>query len=205
MASKDQAGGLRERKKALTRDTIEEVAVRRFLAEGYERVRLEDICSEALVSPRTFFRYFTSKEDLVLGRLRAHLVLAEELLEERPADEPVPDSLRAVINRVAADYVAEPERELARLRLVTTTPALESGLLNLFAGFERLIRSFAAARLRAGEGSRDIRLLAAAAVSAFRVGLETWIDGDAGPDLAGLVIENLEVLLARWSGEEIGQ
>jgi AcrR family transcriptional regulator len=108
--------GLREQKKALTRATIESTALDRFLADGYEAVRLEDLCAECLVSTRTFFRYFTSKEDLVFGRLRSHLLLAEELLADRPAKEPVLMSLRAVIAAVAADYAAEPERELARRR-----------------------------------------------------------------------------------------
>ena len=72
--------GLREQKKALTRATLEATALERFLAEGYEPVRLEDLCAECLVSTRTFFRYFTSKEDLVLGRLRSHLDLATATL-----------------------------------------------------------------------------------------------------------------------------
>src|SRR5436190_9727407 len=80
--------GLREQKKALTRATIETKALERFLVDGYEPVRLEDLCAECLVSTRTFFRYFSSKEDLVLGRLRRHLELATELFARQPVDTP---------------------------------------------------------------------------------------------------------------------
>jgi AcrR family transcriptional regulator len=188
------AGGLRARKKTLTRDTIEDTALHQFIDRGYDRVRVEDICADSLVSQRTFFRYFTSKEDLVLGRLRAHLAQAEHLFATRPADEPVPETLRTVINQVAQDYVAEPEREVLRLRLVTTTPALETGLLHVFAGFERLVRDFAAARMDIAPDSRQARLLAAAVVAAFRVGLEMWIDNAGDLDLAALIAGNVETV-----------
>jgi AcrR family transcriptional regulator len=190
----DQTGGLRERKKALTRDTIEDVALRLFLEKGYDQVRLQDICEDALVSQRTFFRYFTSKEDLVLARLRAHLVLAERLFDARPAREPLLDSLRAVIDQVAQDYVTEPERELTRLRLVRSTPLLETGMLGVFAEFDRLVGGYAAKRMKPHGDRRYARLLAAAATGAFRVGLEIWIGNDAAVDLPRLIADNLGVL-----------
>ena len=188
------AGGLRAQKKALTRATLETRALERFLAEGYEPVRLEDLCAECLVSTRTFFRYFASKEDLVLGRLRSHLELAAELFARQPAEKPLLVSLRAVINETVADYAADPQRELARLRLVTTTPVLEAGLGRVFSGFERLVREFVAAQSNTDEEARDPRLIAAAAVAAFRVGLELWVAGDGSSDLGGLIIANLDEL-----------
>jgi AcrR family transcriptional regulator len=188
------SGGLRERKKAMTRGTVEETALRLFLDRGYDQVRLEDICAESTVSLRTFFRYFTSKEDLVLGRLRAHLDEAERLFAERPAKEPLRESLRAVVGQTVEDYATGPERELTRLRLVTTTPALGAGLTGVFAGFERLVRRVAAKRLRSREDARRPRLVAAAAVAAFRVGLEMWVEYNGRRDLANLVLGNLDDL-----------
>jgi AcrR family transcriptional regulator len=196
MSTDSTSIGLREQKKALTRATLEARALERFLAEGYEPVRLEDLCAECLVSTRTFFRYFTSKEDLVLGRLRSHLELANLLFARQPASAPLLVSLRAVIAETVADYAADPDRELARLRLVTTTPALEAGLGRVFAGFERLVRRFAAERMKTEEDARAPRLVAAAAVAAFRVGLEMWVASEASRDLADLIIGNLDELTA---------
>jgi AcrR family transcriptional regulator len=157
------------------------------------------------VSLRTFFRYFTSKEDLVLRRLRSHLDLAEELFARRPADEPLLASLHAVIDQVVADYAAEPERELTRLRLVAGTPALEAGLAAVFAGFERLVRRVTAGRLDEADDARRPRLVAAAAVAAFRVGLDMWVASGARLDLSRLVLDNLDNLttgiLARPTAE----
>jgi len=188
--------GLREQKKALTRATLEATALERFLAEGYEPVRLEDLCAECLVSTRTFFRYFTSKEDLVLGRLRSHLDLATELFARQPASGPLLVSLRAVITETVADYAADPDRELVRLRLVTTTPVLDAALGRVFAGFERLVRRFAAERTKREEDARAPRLVAAATVAAFRVGLEMWVASEARRDLADLIIGSLDELTA---------
>jgi AcrR family transcriptional regulator len=192
--STSQPAGLRARKKALTRNNLEETALRLFVSRGYEQVRLEDICAACDVSLRTFFRYFTSKEDLVLGRLRAHLNIAEDQFTRRPADEPLLSSLHAVITQTVRDYVAEPERELTRLRLAATTPALQTGLSTVFNGFEGLVRQVAAARMHTGHDARHPRLLAAAAVAAFRVGLEIWMENDAGTDLSALVAGNLDLL-----------
>jgi AcrR family transcriptional regulator len=187
--------GLRERKKALTRAAIEATALQRFLTDGYDRVRLEDLCAECLVSTRTFFRYFSSKEDLVLGRLQDHLGQAEQQLAARPAGEPLLTSLHEVINTTVRDYSAEPDREWARLRLVTTTPVLQAALARVFAGFDELIRRFAAERHHF-ENPSGAKLLAAAAVSAFRVGLEDWIENKAHVDLATVILGYLDQLAA---------
>lgn len=189
-----RSGGLRERKKALTRATIEVKALERFVDEGYEQARLEDICADAVVSLRTFFRYFTSKEDLVLGRLRSHLDLAEELFARRPATEMLLESLHAVINQTVTDYATDPERELVRLRLVAATPALQGGLAAVFAGFEQLVWRVAATRLCENDDARRPRLVAAAAVAAFRVGLDMWVASDARLALSQLVLDNLDDL-----------
>ncbi|HEX6444467.1 MAG TPA: TetR family transcriptional regulator [Streptosporangiales bacterium] len=188
---------LREKKKALTRDGIERAALGMFLDRGYERVRLDDICAEAVVSPRTFFRYFDSKEDLVLGRLRSHLTQAAELLASRPDGEPVGAALAAVIEHVARDYVAESERELARLRLVAATPPLRTGLFGVFVAFERLVAEFVATRLGVDPADRTPRLYAAGTAAAFRVGLEMWVADEDGVDLPEAIVANAALLTDR--------
>jgi hypothetical protein len=73
---------------------------------------------------------------------------------------------------------------------------LEAGLGRVFAGFDRLVRGFVAAQSNTDDDARGPRLVAAAAVAAFRVGLESWVAGDAKSDLAGLIIANLDELTA---------
>src|ERR1700691_3962855 len=65
-AGPDRPCGLRERKKARTRAALREHALRLFREQGYQATTVEQIAAAAEVSPSTFFRYFPTKEDLVL-------------------------------------------------------------------------------------------------------------------------------------------
>lgn len=58
--------GLRERKKAKTHAAIQEHAMRLFAEQGYEATTVEQIAAAAEVSPSTLFRYFPTKQDIVL-------------------------------------------------------------------------------------------------------------------------------------------
>ncbi|MFL1381168.1 MULTISPECIES: TetR family transcriptional regulator [unclassified Nocardiopsis] len=80
--------GLREAKKARTRRALIETGLRLFHEQGYENTTTEEIAASAGVSQRTFFRYFPTKEDVVLEAMESvDGVLIEHLLA-RPADEP---------------------------------------------------------------------------------------------------------------------
>jgi AcrR family transcriptional regulator len=79
--------GLRERKKARTRADLTEAALRQFTQRGFDETTIEDIVDACEVSPRTFFRYFDSKEDVVIGRSSSRLVRPTNL-PSRPRGTP---------------------------------------------------------------------------------------------------------------------
>ena len=187
---------LRERRRARARDGIEGVALELFVEYGYEATTVEQIAEAALISPRTFFRYFSSKEDVVLARGREEMTLAARSLAERPLDEPVIESLRAVVEVFARLRDSDRERHLAWLRLVTTTPPLAAAFLELLHATEQMLREFVAARLDFSPADRGPRLVAAAFGTSFRVAAETWLASDGAEDMATLVRENLETLVA---------
>ena len=62
---------LRERQKWVAQSSIEEAALRLFLQQGYEHTSIQDIADAVKMSPRTFFRYFASKDEVLLGPMRA--------------------------------------------------------------------------------------------------------------------------------------
>ena len=66
-----QPMSLRERKKRLAQATIEETALRLFQQQGYEQTSIQDIANAVMMSSRTFFRYFASKEDVLLEPMHA--------------------------------------------------------------------------------------------------------------------------------------
>ncbi len=80
--------GLRERKKAATRQALYEAAVRQALAHGLERSTVEAIADEAGVSRRTFSNYFTGKEEVLLYGEHQRVRALVEMVQARPAEEP---------------------------------------------------------------------------------------------------------------------
>src|SRR5258708_40345640 len=72
-----QPMSLRERKKRLAQVTIEETALRLFQQQGYEQTSIQDIADAVMMSSRTFFRYFASKEEVLFGPM--HAVLSDGL------------------------------------------------------------------------------------------------------------------------------
>lgn len=185
---------LRERKKALTRTTIEDTGLRLFTEQGYDATTLDDICEAALVSRRTFFRYFSSKEDVVLSASHEEFTQAADQLRHRPPDEPVRESLTALVRERTAAIVANRDTQLLRGGLLSRTPTLAGSYLKVLTGFEHLLRDFVAERT--GEATTDprVRLIAAATVTAFRVSTETWVEDGGTIDLETLALHNLDLL-----------
>src|SRR3954463_6328541 len=83
-----EPAGLRARKKARTHDVIAEVAISLFLAHGFDDVSVTDIATAAEVSKPTLFRYFPTKEDLVLHRFADHGGEAARVVRSREIDVP---------------------------------------------------------------------------------------------------------------------
>ncbi|MFC6082158.1 TetR/AcrR family transcriptional regulator [Sphaerisporangium aureirubrum] len=79
-----EPAGLRARKKARTRDAIADAAITLFLAHGFDQVSVADIAAAAEVSKPTLFRYFATKEDLVLHRIADHHGEAARVVRDRP-------------------------------------------------------------------------------------------------------------------------
>jgi AcrR family transcriptional regulator len=103
--------GLRERKKAKTRAAIREHALRLFRERGYSATTVEQIAAAAEVSPATFFRYFPTKEDVVLQDDMDLVTL--EALEAQPADLGPIAAMRAATTAMVAQASTA---DLARLR-----------------------------------------------------------------------------------------
>lgn len=121
--------GLRERKKAKTRAAIQEHALRLFAERGYEATTVGEIAEAAEVSPSTFFRYFPTKEDVVLyDALDPYLLAA---LEAQPLDLSPVAAIRATMNQVfsraPADVIAQQDERAA---LMFSVPELRMRMLD---------------------------------------------------------------------------
>lgn len=146
MPRDEAALGLRERKKAKTRAAIQEQALRLFRRHGYAATTVEKIAEAADVSQSTFFRYFPTKEDLLLyDRYDAPMLAA---FAAQPPELSVVEALRRAIAEVLG---ALPDDEAAleseRGRLIMSVPELRARLLDQIAGTVGTLSEAVAARV----------------------------------------------------------
>jgi AcrR family transcriptional regulator len=174
--SRRSSTGLRERKKLATRDALVVAALALFDERGVERTTVEDIAAEVGVSPRTFHRYFTSKEDVLFADSEDKRERFRAALEARPVDEPLLESLRRVVHDTTAGWVARADFERCRQRLLTTQPALSAGRLAQTAQWQQMVSEHAATRL--GIDPRDPLsvLIGACTSAAMRTALDHWLE-----------------------------
>lgn len=173
--------GLRERKKERTRDAIRDAARDLFAERGYVGTTVDDISAAADVSPRTFFRYFPNKEEVLFSRFDDTLDLLGEFLDGRPAGEPIPTSLRAASEQFASVGGAV-NADRATFDIFFSTELLHARYLQSFFHLESMVTSWMASRL--GVPPEDLlpRTLAAVLASGARVALDVWIE-QPGRDL----------------------
>lgn len=174
--------GLRERKKQRTRDALVDAAYELFHRKGYDATTVEEIAELADVSPRTFFRYFMSKEDVALAPLDRQFTEVLAALAARPAGEPVISALRNAAVEVVQAYEArdaspELKRHQSLQTLLAGTPALMAASLgHSTTRLDELARLVAA---RMGVDSRmdpRPRLVASVALCAVPAAVTAWQD-----------------------------
>lgn len=155
----------RTRRLALTELTL--VAQDLFLEHGYENTTVDQIAAAAGMSKRTFFRYFASKDDLVVGKYDLFGDRVADALDARPMDEPVWMSMRRVFD-ITLDYVQDEHaraRNDAMERIVRSSPQLNARYLEKMQRVQEILVSRVATRL-GGESSRSDDPRAAAVVGA---------------------------------------
>ena len=124
--------GLRERKKARTRASLREHGLRLFREQGYQATTVEQIAAAAEVSASTFFRYFPTKEDLVLqDDMDIRMI---EALERQPPDlAPLP-AVRAAVTEIFTSYTAaDLDLMQQNMALTMTVPEVRARALDEFA------------------------------------------------------------------------
>jgi AcrR family transcriptional regulator len=140
------AGGLRERKKARTRASIQRHALRLFREQGYDATTVDQIAEAAEVAPSTVFRYFPTKEDLVLQDDYDPMII--EAFRSQPLDVGPIQALRAAIREVFEQISeSEGQAQADRLALIRTVPGLRAAMFDYLAGTITLISTAMAERI----------------------------------------------------------
>jgi AcrR family transcriptional regulator len=186
---------LRERKKVDTRRRLMASALQLFAERGFEETTVEEIAAAADVAPRTFFRYFPNKVDVLFGDHEELVTLLRDTLASRSPGEPVVRAVRRASLQALEGVVADPDLFLTRSRLVLSIPAAHARSRLLDADYEDVIAEAVAAE-RNTEAATDVaaRIIARAAINATRAARDVWVSTHGARDPNDLVNEAFDVL-----------
>ncbi|WP_326652250.1 MULTISPECIES: TetR family transcriptional regulator [unclassified Streptomyces] len=178
--------GLRERKKLKTRTAIRQATFGLIARQGYEATTVEQIAAAAEVSPSTVFRYFPTKEDIVLTDEYGPVM--EAALRARPAGEDPLESIRHVMTHGLRTFIHEEREEVVqRTRLMVEVPAVRARMTETMANTSELLVHALADRTGRDRDDLDVRIFTAAVLGALREVVLYWAARDHQDALIVLV------------------
>ncbi|MET8170229.1 TetR family transcriptional regulator [Streptomyces sp. NPDC005329] len=188
---------LRERTRAAMRAEVSEVAFRLFAEQGFDNTTVEQIAAEAGLSRTTFFRYFGTKEEVVLGKMGevGHEVAA--VLAARPDGERPWDSLRRAFDVITRVDSEDPEQSLNLMRLLNDACALMTHQWEKTQGWQSVLVPEISRRLGGGSepGNRlRAQALAASAIACLNAATDAWTTDDGTTSLSVLVDQAMGTL-----------
>lgn len=185
--------GLRERKKIQTRQAIRRAAYQLFQEQGYDATPVDQIAEAADVSPSTVFRYFPTKEDIVLTDEYDPLIL--EALRARPLDEPPVASLRHALVDLVRQYAEDARGELEiRLTLIRQVPALRGRMSEGMTRTRDMLGEVLAERSGRAADDLDVRVVVAAVLGAVQEAIFYCFDRGRIGDVEKEIDRALDVL-----------
>lgn len=187
---------LRKRQQQSVRAEIMQAAMTLFLNSGFEETSIDTIADAAGVSRSTVFRYFPTKEDIVVAWSLSSGEELAQAVRNRPAGETPVDCLcGALLDHVLANADWE-DAALAIGRLMETTPSLRARSAEKYALWERVLTEGFLSRADGGDPTREptVRVMAAAVMGAFRVGAQIWIERDGAEPLPEILAAGFSAL-----------
>lgn len=192
--------GLRERKKQRTKEALIDAALELFQRKGFEATTIEEIADAVQVSPRTFLRYFRTKEHAALCQIDEQLGTVLAKLAARPADEPVLTALReATVEAVGECESSGHDAEQARFRrlqeLMAHSPTVRVGAIEL-----SMARLGELAKLIAARMGVDLavdprpHLIASVAVCAVDHAVNAWREYQPDAHASDLIRQAFDLL-----------
>ena len=166
---------------------ITSTAMTLFLDQGFEQTTIDQIAAAAGISRRSFFRYFGTKEDIVLGDLANQGLVAREALEAVPLSVGPWEALRVALTAVDALEV-EPGVTLKISQMMYETPSLRSRSIEKHLQWQELLVPNIRERLgiRPDEANPAPDAIVASAIACLDVAGEIWTRGGGTSDLGEL-------------------
>jgi AcrR family transcriptional regulator len=179
-----------------------EVGLRLFAERGFDAVTVEDIAAEVDVSPRTFYRYFPAKEDLLLGDLAEPLDVLRQAFLAQPADLPAMAAVRGALLDVTKTYEGLARQKLQRARIIEATPSLQLRQAERQTAWEQVLVPLVAERIGDPPGAPSLRaqVIASCAIASLRVAFTRWRIDQGKVRLADLAAASLDLLPDTFGG-----
>lgn len=158
-----QKVGLRERKKAKTMASVQAHALRLFRENGYHATTVEQIAEAAEISPSTFFRYFATKEDVVI--IDNYDPILVSAFENQPSElTPLQAVRNAMISGINEITDEEWETTRQRNQLIMAVPELRATALNNLTQMMQLLTQIVAKRVGSHSNDPAVRTFAGVVV-----------------------------------------
>ncbi|GAB3566322.1 TetR/AcrR family transcriptional regulator [Spelaeicoccus albus] len=215
----DLPDGLRERKKQARRVALRRAAVQLSLENGFANVTVEDICERCSVSPRTFFNYFASKEEAVVGSDTSifDVPAADQFADGGPTGD-VLDDFKELLIGIVSERQKTRDDVAARQRLIQSDPTLLQAQFSRMADHERMLRQLIERRLAHDSGSEPVAtasagadptartnsvdLLSTLGLLVMRAATERWRQDESHQDLGALIPTIFHELQQLFQGEK---
>jgi AcrR family transcriptional regulator len=187
---------LGDRRRRLLRDEIGRVAMGLFAERGFDTVTVDDIAATAGTSPRTFFRYFATKDEVVLDyerRVQERLLAA---LIDRPASEGPVDALREAYLATSHVEPADRAKVVQRGRILAAAPALRARVHGERLAEDEALVAQIANRLGGRQREVRARIIVAAMGAVAATEFRAWVDDGGRGDPAERIGAGLAMLEA---------
>jgi mycofactocin system transcriptional regulator len=159
---------------------IARIALQLFDERGFDDTTVDDIARAAGIGRRTFFRYFTSKNEVPWGDFDGELRRMRDWLRAAPVDQPA----AAVLHDAVLGFNRYPEDELIwhrkRMALILRTPALQAYSTLRYAAWREVIAEFVATRLGVPAGDLVPQAVGYACLGVCVAAYEQWLEGEDG-------------------------
>ena len=173
--------GRRESRRRQTRLDLITAALRLVDQRGADRVTVDEISAAAQVSPRTFFNYFATKEDALVGDPLEGCTDLRQLLLDAPADATLLDAMLVALAPSVRQIQDDRAHWLLRMRVIENNPQLFPLLIAAAAKAERQLAEAVAERAGLPVDHPFPPLAAAVVNTAVRVAVTRWAAGDGTP------------------------
>jgi AcrR family transcriptional regulator len=192
ISAEDEPPSVRSRARQAVKAQVAEIALQLFLTHGFERTTTDQIAKAAGMSRATFFRYFPTKEDVVLTLVEDLAEQTRDALTRRPRDEPVWTALRHALEPPVRDQAKDLDAALQTARVIVESPSIRARLHERNRRWRELLLPEVTRRITSATTSRPdpaASALIASALSCLDAAIEAWVREGGSLPLPGLLDE----------------